>query len=205
MDDNTTKLLRSIADFVVLAALTVAVPLVVYVDAVLIGHGVPECSATEISQEAMLLFTALLFWAEARRRSQDRGLFILVGGFFACLFVRELDFLFDDIHRGFWMLPFLLTFIVSLGCALPYRNTIRSSMAAFADSRSCVYISIGLLILIAFSRLFGSNQLMWGEIMGEHYRSEYKSIIQEGLELFGCAFILFGAWLLRRDQPTSQS
>lgn len=202
MDDAKTKLLRSILDFVFLAALTVAAPLIVYVDVVLLGlDGIPEISVTEISEEALFFISAVLFLVEARRRPEARGFLVLVGGFFGCLLFRELDFLFDDISRGFWMLPTFLTLAASLTYAMVHRKTILPGFAAFADSRSCVYISIGLLIVILYSRMFGSGQLLWEKIMGPAYRSIYKSIIQEGIELYGYTFIFYGSCLLRRTWP----
>ena len=33
-------------------------------------------------------------------------------------------------------------------------------------------------------------------MLGEHYKSMYKQVIQEGIELFGYMFIFYGALLL---------
>ncbi len=199
MDDNRTKLLRSMLDFLFLAALTVAAPMVVYIDVVQLGlDGIPEVSATEILEETLFLISAVLFLIEARRRPEARGFLTLVGGFFGCLLFRELDFLFDDISLGFWMFPAFLTLAVSVAYAMVYRKTILPGFAAFADSRSCIYISIGLLIVIVYSRMFGSGRLLWEKVMGADYKIAYKSIIQEGLELYGYTFIFYGSCLLRR-------
>lgn len=194
-----TKVLRSIADLLFLMVLVVAAPLIVFIDCRIIGHGVPECSVTETTQEALILFSAVLFWHEAWRRPQSRGFLVLVGGLFACMFIRELDFAFDVIQHGFWLYPAILTAIASMACAVLYRKTLLPSMAGYFNSRSCIYISIGLLIVIVFSRLFASGQFLWSDIMGADYRSEYKTILQEGLELFGYMFIFFGSCLLPRE------
>lgn len=191
-------ILHAVADFLFLMILIVAVPLALFVDCRMSGHGIREASITEISQETLILLAAVLFWREARRSPSSRGFLILAGGFFACMFIRELDFVFDEVCHGFWLCPAILTALASVAVALAYRQTILSSMADFFASRSSVYVSIGLLIVFVFSRLFGSHWL-WGEAMGADYKSDYKSIIQEGLELFGYGFIFFGAHLLRRE------
>ena len=56
------------------------------------------------------------------------------------------------------------------------------------------YIFIGLLIIIVFSRAFGTGSL-WHDIMGDDYDTLYKNIIQEGLELFGYGLVLYGSML----------
>lgn len=200
MDDHIKKLGVAIADFLFLALLTVAAPLIVYVDAVWIGHGVPECSATEITQEALLFLSALLFWIEAWRRPQDRAFFVLAGGFLACMFLREVDFLFDPIHHAFWIIPVAVTAVVCAVPALTHRQAALQSAADFMNRRSCIYISIGLLIAIVFSRIFGSGHLLWNHLLGEAYKSQYKAVIQEGLELFGYLFIFYGACLVPRER-----
>ena len=64
-------------------------------------------------------------------------------------------------------------------------------MINFSITKSFTCVAVGLLITILFSRLFGTGQL-WQAVMGEDYRSLYKSIIQEGLELLGYVLICFG-------------
>jgi hypothetical protein len=201
MENDKIKILRSIAEFLFLTVLTVAVPLIVFVDSRILCDGVSELSITEITQEALILFSAILFWVEAWRRPQARGFLVLVGGFFACMFIRELDSLFDLIHPEFWVYPACLTTIISITYASNFRNTILSSMAAYTGAKSCIYISVGLLVVMVFSRLFGNGQLLWINIMGADYKGMYKTIIQEGLELFGYMFIFYGSCLLHRARP----
>ena len=71
-----------------------------------------------------------------------------------------------------------------------------SAALAYLDSKSWIYVTIGLLTVLVLSRLFGSGWLIWNAVMGEGYRAECKAIIQEGLELFGYIFIFYGSWLL---------
>lgn len=198
MNDDCTKILRATAEFLLLAVLTAAVPLIVYVDSVVLGNGVSEYSMTELLEDVLLLFAAVEFLVEAWERPDARGFLVLAGGFFACMLIRELDFLFDMVHHGFWLYPALVTAVASVVVAIMYRRTVLAPMAAYADTKSCIYVSIGVLIVIVFSRLYGSGRLIWSDIMGTNYRAEYKTIIQEGLELFGYVFISYGVCLLPR-------
>jgi len=200
VDDIGVRLLHSLEEALLLAAATVAVPLIVYTDSIIIGNGVSEYSITEVMQDALILLSMILFWNEAWRCSQSRGFLMLVGGFFACMFIRELDFLFDMVHHGFWLYPALLTALVCMAYTMTCRKTVLGPMAAYADTKSGVYVYVGLLIVVLFSRIFGSGRLIWIDIMGSDYKGEYKTIIQEGLELFGYVFVFYGSCLLPRTQ-----
>jgi hypothetical protein len=199
MNDDSARILRSLGQFLLLAALTAAVPLIIYVDSVICGNGVSEYSMTELMEDVLLLLAAIMFFTEAWRRPLSRGFFVLVGGFFACMLIRELDFAFDVIRHGAWLYVALLTAMASVALAIACRTTVFAPMAAYADTKSCIYVSIGLLIVMVFSRLFGSGRLIWTDIMGTDYKSVYKAIIQEGLELFGYVFVGYGSCLLPRE------
>jgi hypothetical protein len=194
------KLLRGILEFLLVAAMTAAAPLIVCIDSVVLRNGMSEYSITEISEDVLLLFSAGVFFIEARRQPESRGFLTLVGGFFLCMLIREMDFAFDAIRHGAWVFPALFTAAASLVYAGMHRDSVFAPMAAYVDTKSCIYISIGLLIVLVFSRLFGSGRLIWNAVMGANYRSDYKAIIQEGLELFGYVFITYGAALLPRER-----
>jgi hypothetical protein len=193
---SITVVLRNVSEFAVLATAAASVPLVVYIDSVVLGDGGSERSITEIVQETLLLLAAVVFFVAAIRHPESRGFFVLVGGFFAAMLVRELDFLFDVIHHGAWFYAAILTTVASIAVALVNRDTVFGPMVAYLGSKSWIYVTIGLLIVFVLSRLFGSGRLIWNAVMNGDYRAEYKAIIQEGLELFGYVFIFYGAWLL---------
>jgi hypothetical protein len=63
--------------------------------------------------------------------------------------------------------------------------------------------------VLVFSRVFGTGSL-WRAIMLDEYQNLYKSVIQEGLELFGYLLIAYGTvqmtgWkhLLRRNKTAA--
>ena len=197
---SLTKIHQSVFELLALSVLILAVPLCVYLDVVIIDHGIPELSVTEITQETLIFLSAVLCWLKAWRCACSRGFFVLAGGFFACLFIRELDFLFAIIHHGFWIYPAVLTTIVCLIYAWVYRDTILLPMAAYASRKPFVYVSIGLIIALIVSRIFGSGELFWIRVMGSDYKGEYKQAIQEGLELLGYVIIFYGSCLSVRPR-----
>jgi hypothetical protein len=200
MDDTIVTILHSVGEFALLAAFSAAVPLIVYVDCRILRNEVSELSLTEISQESLLFFSAILFFIEAYRRPASRCFFLLVGGFFTCMLIRELDDLFDMIQPGFWVNPAVITVIAVTTFAAFHRETILPAAADFAKTKSFIYLIVGLSVVMVFSRIFGSGKLLWIAVMGSDYKSMYKNVIQEGLELFGYGFIYYGSQLLRYEQ-----
>jgi hypothetical protein len=195
-----SAVLRSTEELLILTTATVAVPLIVYLDSVVLGNGVTEYSATEIIQETLLLFSAAIFLLAAIRHAESRGFLILVCGFFTCMLIRELDFLFDMIHQGAWVYPAIVVAACSIAVAATYHRTVLGPMVAYSGSKSWIDVTIGLLIVLVLSRLFGSGRLIWDAVMGTEYKTAYKAIIQEGLELYGYMFVFYGSWLVPQQR-----
>ncbi len=166
------------------------------VDVVMIGHGVPEDSVTEMTQAALLLISAALFGCSAWREPGTRGFFVLVAGFFLCMLVRELDEFLDEVWHGFWLVPALGVAILTIALVLVlWRDSVLRPMAEFIDTKPYFHLLFGLIVVLVFSRIFGSGSLMWERIMGPDYTRISKAALQEGLELFGYVFIAYGSWL----------
>lgn len=193
------SILIALAEFLFLAALLIGVRFIVAVDAGTILAGASEYTVTEFAQEGLILFSAILFGVSAWQRPESRGFLILVAGLFGCMFIREMDNHLDKITHGFWVYPALLLAVTSIVYASFSGRAVLVHMAAFTQTRSYVYVSIGLLIVIVFSRVFGSGSL-WEEIMMSDYQWAYKTIIQEGLELSGYFLIAYGSWLGYRNK-----
>ena len=108
---------RTIIEVLLLSVLMMAVPVFIFLDVIVIGHGLPEVSFTEISQELLILISALIFAHDAKNREQERGFLTLVSGLFGCMFIREFDALLDNIVHGFWVYPaFLLAYFINVLC-----------------------------------------------------------------------------------------
>ena len=194
MENAKRKIFLSVVEFILLAGLMAVVPLIVVIDTVVIGHGTQEISVTECKQGALILLSAILFGIAAWKRPKSRGFLVLFAGFFGCMFIRECDFLFEKIARGFWVYPAILLAVSTILYSIRCRSTIAYPMVAYGGTKCFAYISIGLLIVLVFSRVFGTGNL-WREIMCDNYQSRYKDIIQESLELLGYVLIFFGSVL----------
>jgi hypothetical protein len=177
------------------ATLVVLAVFVVVIDTGLLEQGNSEFSITELSQEACILVSAILFGLSARYDRQARGFFVLVTGLFATMLIRESDAFFDQIQHGFWVIPALIMSLSAVLYASKFPGTIIKPMLENMDSKNFVYINLGLIIILIFSRTFGSG-IIWREIMGADYSIVYKTVIQEGIELLGYILVLYGSILV---------
>ena len=190
---------RAALSFLVLVLGMLWAPVAVLLDVVVIGHGMPELSVTEISQEAALLASTLLIYALVFKLPTQRGFLLLVAGLLLSMFIRELDYLFDMISHGFWKYPVTLVVLLTFALAALFRNTVVPAMAEATRSVPFAYILAGLAIVLFFSRIFGTGSL-WGAILdagaGVNAPALVKNSVQEGLELLGYVLILYGSVLL---------
>lgn len=185
---------------------TLYVPLAVYLDVVVFGHGMPEIGVTEISQAVLILASAILFMIQAVRLPDQRGLMVLVAGAFLWAWIRELDFLFDAIRSGFWKYPATLVVVAALLLAARSKKTILPSMVQASRSVPFAFIQSGLAILLFFSRVFGTRDF-WAAVMangaGVEATSLLKNSVQEGTELLGYILIFYGSVLFFRQKNES--
>ena len=169
---------------------------VVWVEATAVG-GIFEASVTEMGQESLVLAAAFLFGFTALRCPKQGSLLVLFAGLFGCMFIRELDAVFDLVFHGFWLYPALLLAagMIVYAVYLP-RMSFRQSRELLMTSPFKT-VCFGLLTVLVISRIAGTGKL-WDFILGSessgHY---YKNIIQEGLELWGYAIIAAGAWYVK--------
>lgn len=144
-----------ILSLVVQGFLVISVALVIYVDAVVFAHGTPEYSLTELTQEGILLVSAAIFLALSKIYPKSRGFLIVMGGFFTVMLIREADGFFDQINHGFWVYPAILVTALTLFFVYRFRDTFSAPMTKCFETIPFVYITVGLMIVILFSRIFG--------------------------------------------------
>lgn len=192
-------ILVALTEFLFLAVLMISIRLMAGIDGETVIGGNSEDTLTQYAQEGLLLLSAALFCISAWRRPESRGFLVLVAGFFGCMFIRELNNLLDHIAPGFWVYPAVLLAVISMVYARFCGGTVLAPMAMFTQTRAYAYLSIGMLIVLVFSRVFGSGSL-WEDIMMGDYQSGYKQIIQESLELLGYVLIAYGSWLAHRKK-----
>lgn len=195
MNANIKTILNGVAEFFLAALIAASVIGCIYLD-VTVNQNIVENSFVEFSQEILLMATTAIFTMQAITKRHG-GLW-LVAGFFACMLTREFDAFFDQIVHGAWkyFALVIIAFVFFKAWRLGTENTI-ASLAAFMKTRSFVFIFIGLLIVLAYSRLFGMGEL-WHTIMTDHFNRTVKNVVEEGSELWGYALVFWGSvkyWL----------
>ena len=186
---------------------------IVWAEVAIVGS-ILEASVTELAQESLILAAAFLFGFTAWRRPELRSLLALFAGLFGCMFIRELDAMFDIVFHGFWLYPALL---LAAGSVIYATRCTRMSIS---ESRELLMTSpfrlvcFGLLTVLVISRVAGTGKL-WSFILDSESAGHfYKNIVQEGLELWGYGIIAAGAWYVMsqltqtsasREKPQSSS
>ena len=159
-------------------------------------HPFIEEGPTEIVQSLLLILSTVIFFLEARRRPDMRGALILVGGFTGCMLIREQDYFLDMISHGCWKWPALpLTFSCLAYAAANVRSTI-AGLARLVHWRYFPMLLTGVVIVLAYSRLFGTG-MVWKCILPDGEWRMAKTAIEESSELLGYLLILTSALLLR--------
>lgn len=174
----------------VLFGVMVTLPaLLLYADIHWLKDGVGEWSLVELTQEGFLLATTLAFVRLARRRPEDRRFAVLAAGLFACMLLREMDAVFDLLLHGLWKWLVLPVAVGSVGYALRDWRSALSGLVRFLNTRAGTLMTIGLVVLLFYSRLIGLTAL-WDGLLGENYIRVFKNAIEETTELLGYTFIL---------------
>lgn len=110
-----SQLFRSSLEFLLLSLLMLIAPIALYLDIVVFKQPINETSVTEIIQELFVFGSIVCFLKLALRRPEQSGFALLAAGFFACVFIREMDGVLDDINHGFWFYPAILTALGTIG------------------------------------------------------------------------------------------
>jgi hypothetical protein len=170
--------------------LVVTLPVfMLWLDVRWLGNAVGEMSTTELSQLTCLASIVISFGYLARSSPEDRRFAVLTAGFFACMLIRELDAALDMVMDGLWQ---ALVFLVAVTCltygAIDWRATLRG-MARMMTTRFTLVMTIGLALLLAYSRLIGMG-LIWKELLDDGYVRAVKNAVEESAELLGYALIV---------------
>lgn len=195
MNENIKTILNGVAEFILAALIAAGVVGCIFLD-ITVHKNIVENSFVEYGQELLLLLTTAIFGSMAIKK-RSGGLW-LVTGFFGCALLREFDAFFDMIVHGAWKYFALvvIAFVFFKAWRLGKENTI-ATLAAFMKTRAFIFIFIGLLIVLVYSRLFGMGEL-WKAIMGIDFNRTVKNVVEEGSELWGYALVFWGTvkyWL----------
>lgn len=194
--------------FILGAAVIVLAFAAIYLDINIVGSASSEASITEAVQEFLLLVCAVIYCALARKNKDMRPALVLVGGFFMCMLIRELDAWFGD-NGLHWLPPALLVAGLSIFYAARRLTQSIHGLARFSENQSFTLLMSGLVTVLVFSRLFGMKAV-WVGLLGPDYPRWVKIFAEEGLELFGYAqcFLatVYYAWLnLREKREAAQA
>ncbi len=201
MKNNPIKSL--LVELILLVLMMALIPYIISVDITVLKNGLSEISITEFTQESFIFIAALVFFLKLKSEPQSRGLLVLICGLFSMMFIREGDYYLDFVYHGFWKVPVLLVLISTLFYSYKYRATIIGPLNQYKNTKTFTYIFIGFLITVVFSRLFGTGSL-WIELSGSTDSGFIKTVVQEGLELFGYALIFIGSVLLHLSKSTDK-
>ena len=160
---------------------------------------VRELGPIELAQSVMLATTTGLYFLEAYRRPALRRAMVLVAGFFGCMLIREQDYFLDFISHGCWLYPALA---LAFGCIAYACTDLRRTLAGlerFVRWKHFPILLIGLVIVLAYSRLFGSGY-GWKLLLGKKFIYSMKAGVEESSELLGYLFILASAVLANSDK-----
>lgn len=196
----------ALAAFIGQSLLLALVPALIYLDLAVFGNGMSEGNLTEWAQSLLLLFATVQIYRVAGQIAAARAFLLLVAGFLLCMLIREQDGFLDALGKGSWAYLVALVALASLFHAwragLP---AVVQPMAAFIGSRAYYYLLFALLLVLVFSRLFGSGHTIWQFIPGLENPKHFKNTVQEGIELAGYIFLFLSSVMLRRDGAASFS
>lgn len=186
--------------FWVLAILLALSFVAVYAEVIVLNGTVSESSPIEWLEEFIVLLTSYLFYDIARKYKNMRQLGVLAGSFFLCLFIREIDNIFDQIHHGAWKYPALFVAIMACGYVAKDITISLSQLDKYTQHPSFGVMLAGIVSLLVFSRLFGMS-VVWESLMGEYYIRGVKNLAEEGVELMCYTLMLSSAiwyWLVAK-------
>ncbi|MEI2266696.1 hypothetical protein [Erwinia sp. CGal63] len=192
MQSDLLFIRRKALAFIGCALFLAAMMGMVFIDVRWMNDGVHESSFTEVAQELILLFIALLFFHAAYRRPDVRPSLMLIGGFFSCMLIRELDFLFDELSHGSWVWFALAAAAVCVAVALLQPKRAVAGLADLLRHPGWGMMCAGLLTILVFARLFGMRDL-WQHLMLDGYNHTVKNMAEEGCELLGYSLCLLAS------------
>ncbi|WP_264874399.1 hypothetical protein [Vibrio agarivorans] len=169
--------------------------IIIHIDVRLLGSQVGENSWVEYTQELSLLAIIIIFAYLYQLDRHYRSFAVLLGGFFTCLLIRELDGVFDQIVHGFWKYPAWA--VASISCFYAFglhRVRTLNQLSAFMAHPSFGLMLAAMGVLMVFSRLFGMGEL-WQAFLQDEYARGVKNLAEEGVELLDYSIALYSvAW-----------
>ncbi|CAI0856586.1 hypothetical protein [Serratia entomophila] len=200
MKHDLSILLGKVRRFLLTSAFLAALVSLIFIDVHWLHNFVYETSLTEIAQELMLASVSACFFTGAVLRRAYRPAWALIGGFFLCMLIREMDFAFDLLWHGAWVWFALAVTLVCLAFGVRHRAAALRGLVHFVSHPNYGMMCAGLLCILVFSRLFGMH-VLWQELMLDGYNRVVKNMVEEGCELVGYGFCLMATLGYMRQSP----
>ncbi|WP_413110584.1 hypothetical protein [Thaumasiovibrio sp. DFM-14] len=166
---------------------------VIHYDIRIAVAGASESGPIEYMQELFLFLIVLMFAFHAWHNPAQRGFAVLVGAFFLCLLIREMNNLLHDISHGFWKYPTYLIAISAIAFSYIRRESTLTPLIAYSKHSSFGLMLAGMATLLVFSRLFGMS-VLWQTALGDNYVRIAKNMAEEGTELLAYSLIFFSTF-----------
>ncbi len=186
------QVLRLLIEGAALVVAVALVPVVALVDITILGDGIKDAGLTETLQVVLVALSALMCGWGVRHLPEARGHLWMLTTLFTWMMIRENDSFLDQIFHGLWVYP--ATVVLCGGGYLVWRNraTYLTGTLRHANCRPGAIMIVGLVLLIFFSRLFGTGAL-WEAVTDQSDAGDIKTVVQETTELLAYVLIAFGA------------
>lgn len=158
-------------------------------------------------QYSLIVATMSLYFFGAWRAENRRPLFLILGMFAVVASIREWDYWWDrQLPSLGWQLPAGISLFVLVMIGWRNRRVLPEQICALIHSAPFGFLWSGFLAVVVLAQLVGHAELL-KLVMGNDFKTGYKQIIEESLELFGYYLIWFGTLeaLLAARRPSVDS
>ncbi len=164
-----------------------------YVSLVNVANGVTtDRYFSEVPQNLLLFGIIGVSFGVARRTEAGRTINRCIGIFFTACLIREFDNELDALfYKGAWKVPAIPVGLLLLYYVIRRWTTLLVELRRLGDSLATGILALGLVLLMVFSRLWGSND-MWRHLMPGEYNRHLVRVSEEGIELMAYTVIFIG-------------
>lgn len=159
-----------------------------------------ETSRVEFAELVFLLLSLLGFAWGSGSDTRRRTLATLFCGLTLTAFIRELDWIMDDLVHGLWKAPAAAVILATTVSLWRNRTHLFPALAEFTGRSAWGLLTSGFLTIVIFSRLIGMKA-NWVAMLGHGaVMTSVKRAAEEGIELLGYTLIACGAWTFLLDR-----
>ncbi len=200
MIDDKKEYLRALKMFAVQAIVLAATGLCVILDLRLFKN-MNENGIVEMTQLAILEFSAFAFFVNARANKPLRIPLALLGAIMASAVIRENDGPIDILlFHGAWKFICLPIWIAFGIYAIRNFKKAVAQCIEFTRTSAFHYVLLGLIVVGAFAQAV-SYKGIWSNLVDGVRMRSIKNIVQESFEILGYSIILFGAVAIDMERP----